>query len=408
MNEKNEWYKLIERNKNFHGNHIIPEKEAEQNASFYIALNVLRKTILSALDTHTDLDRKLLLNTIFSYIYDFICISSNHFSIFGNPSPLYENAFEACYFTTLCMFLHHTTRIKGKTFEAFIKDNNPLYNVAEPNESLLLSETITFRQSRYRLLSSRPIYIRRKEWDGMSADSEHEWSIKYDLNEADITILDTFKRIGNLYKGINAEINKPELNMDNLRKSYKSFQSKIKKLYFQNYLELQSFLLAHVRKNEAYYGINLYRYEKENRLYIISSEIRKLLECKTEAAEKELLTKFSILNGIYFPKVYEKLGSISNPHHLCMETTNFINFLNCIVTSSKLIIDELVEANYLGDDWNLLFLHTINQMAESVFYNPSELDFSFPDSPNVQEKFEKILTEHVRDLLLQKTGEFFD
>lgn len=409
MNEQNEYNKLLEHNKNFYSNSKTFKKTAEQNIPFYTALYDLRTQILSALDEENFSDKKQMLKSVFLCIYEFIGASNDKFSIYRNPSPFYEEAFEACFFTSLCMFLNHTTRIKGKGLEAFIKDNSPSYNANDPYAKYSLTcDKDSLRKYRNRLFSQRPVYIQRKEWNGMPADSEYEWTLKYVLEKADETTQDTFKRIGNLYKGFNFEKNKSDTDIDNLRNAYKKFLSKLKKLKFKNYLNLQKLFLTHICKDKTYYGINLYRFEKETRLYITMDEIRSLLECKTDKEEKEFLVKSSILEAIYFPKLYKKFCSISKPDHLYIEIQVFLFFLDCIITSSKLIIDELVEIGYLGDDWNNLFLEIINEMAEKVFYNPDELDFSFPDSPKVQESFEKILAVPIYILLYKLTDGVFD
>ncbi len=61
-----------------------------------------------------------------------------------------------------------------------------------------------------------------------------------------------------------------------------------------------------------------------------------------------------------------------------------------VVCFSLLIIDKTREKGYLGDNWKEQFLDIINNMTESVFYNPK--DISYTIAPESQEKFEKLLS----------------
>ena len=88
--------------------------------------------------------------------------------------------------------------------------------------------------------------------------------------------------------------------------------------------------------------------------------------------------------------------------------SNFLRFRQLLVTSSRLIIDELVEKNYFGENWSNLFLEIINELAEKVFYNISDIDFTLSHTPSTQKYFEEIILQPVRDLLFNLTGEFFD
>ena len=65
-----------------------------------------------------------------------------------------------------------------------------------------------------------------------------------------------------------------------------------------------------------------------------------------------------------------------------------------VVGPACLVIDEFVEKGCFGDDWESLFIQMTNEMAESVFYAPSEIDFTVTDGS--QEKFQELLDAPVR------------
>ena len=60
-----------------------------------------------------------------------------------------------------------------------------------------------------------------------------------------------------------------------------------------------------------------------------------------------------------------------------------------MICSSCLILDELIERETFGENWESLFIDTINKMAEDVLYNPQEIDFSVTEDS--QKYFERIL-----------------
>lgn len=288
-----------------------------------------------------------------------------------------------------------------------------MHHKARDGKFYLNREKDSLRQDRHRLYLSRPTPFKRDLWEGFSADSEYEWTLRYELENADDNIKKTFKKVKTLYNSLLPYIqisNKAiyEINMEKIKNAYEQFNSKLKKIKFQNFLELQKLYISYIFKNKTYYGINLYRYEKENRLFIITSEIATLLNCNSDDEEKEILAKSSILNDIFYPKIYEKFSSSLSISDLRYTVSNFLYFRQLLVTSSRLIIDELVEKNYFGENWSNLFLEIINELAEKVFYNINELDFSLSDKPGTQEYFEKIISQPVRDLLFNLTGNYFD
>jgi len=414
MNKKYEWHELIERNKHFHGNLELKDEEIIGNAEFSQNLYNLKNYILRILDDGNFSDHQHILHIVFSNIYDFIIGQDYTFDIFDISTNFYSHIYDALFFTSLGMFLHDTKRIRGKTLTEFIYDNSSQnYNkessinyctLKDPLPDLMLDKT-TFRKSRHRLLSSRPVFTDRSEWSAISKDSEYEWSLKYLLERDTDSIFDTYKRIGNLYNDIFKELDSAKTSTDSkrLKDAYTKFLSKLRKIKYENYVNLQKFYLSYICNDKTYYGINIYRYEKENRFYIISKEIKKLTACKCEDEEDAILKKSSILSDIWFPRIYEAFFLV--PIHRLKYTTDiFTIFRNVFIFVSRLIIDELVEKEYFGDKWESSFISIMNEMTEKVFYNPHELDFSFPTSVRTEELFQKLLSQSVRDTILKQTG----
>ena len=100
------------------------------------------------------------------------------------------------------------------------------------------------------------------------------WRLEHNITIEDFDIIrDTLKRIGNLYNDIQKILNiekKDDYN-EQLQNAYKKFESKLKKIKYENYLKLQEIFLSYICEKPEYLGTLLYRYEKRNRPYIIIS-----------------------------------------------------------------------------------------------------------------------------------------
>ncbi len=421
-----DWYHLIERGKNFYWDFESFETSAIERKAFYIELCQFKNSVTPNLWRLRN-SRSQMLTSLFSEIYGFVSRYYEQFTYFLMGSPLSGNMSEACLFTTLCWFLNKTKRLKGKSLNKFIYDNS-LYSFNDKNSieycfpdqysDFLNSKASTLRKRRHRHLSSRPVYDERSQWSAMPKDSEYEWNlyhilvddappdIKYkwisehNLSPEEFDIIqDTFKRIGNLYKDIEKalETEKGDDYKDKLLNAYKKFTSKLKKLKYENYLELQKMILSYISEEPKYLGINTYRFEKEFKLCIITNEINSLLYCETDGEKDKILTRSVILKDICFPKLYKDLFDISFDDELVFCVEHFPDFMNITVSSCCLVIDELIEHGFMGDDWEIVFLNLLNEMTEHVFYNPKEIDFSI--TPKSQEKFMELLSAPVRDIL---------
>ena len=206
---KHRWNWMVESAKNFHGDLELFLKQIEKMELFYTSFQVLYQSIIVDLDKLRGLRSEQVLEICFSKIYDFVIWSSDDFSVFDKDTQLHENVYNACFFTTLGMFLNDTKRIKGLSLREFLyKNSSNKYNIKEsgyyfnfdyPDKTSqgyehIKREETTLRQMRHRLLSTKPVYIKRTEWSAMSKSSEHEWALYYVLNNLDNALQETFKR----------------------------------------------------------------------------------------------------------------------------------------------------------------------------------------------------------------------
>ncbi len=434
MNSNSEWNNFIHRSENFHWDINICELNSTENKLFYETLYKLRSDTINFLKENS-LSREQILEYVFSKIYTFITMRFFEFAYFLKEAPLYDNVYDSCLFTSLCMYLHNTKRIDGISLSEFTYENSPYQfnvegtdNYCTPDDypNLLTSDSTSLRQKRYRLLSSRPVYTRRPQWSAMSEDSIYEWNLYYILesnssldkvnewrinhnltaDEFDI-IKETHKRIGNLNNALTKALGSEKNNnyRINLKKAYKRYISKLRKLKYENYLKLQKVLLSYHCEEKKFYGIRIYRLEKEYKPYNIIYEVNQLLKCETDGDKDAVLTKSIILKDIFFPKLYRKLFDLHAYPDIESCAKNFQSLNHSIVISSCLIFDELIEKGYLGDDWKDFLDNILYELTEKVFYNPAEIDYT--TLPESQDAFIKILSAPVQDLL-QKAGITFN
>lgn len=435
MNFESEWNNFMKRSENFYWNLNALQTSIIKNDAYYKALYNFKINIINFIKENK-LRPEQILEKVFSDLYNFVTMNHFELTYFLKGSPLYDSAYNACLFSSLCMFLHSTKRTDGMSLSKFTYENSPFhfniegtYDYCPPNSysSQLISDSSTLRKKRNRLLSSRPVYIQRPQWSAMSEDLVYEWNLYYFLEgspslatinewclnhnltiEEFNIIQDTYKRIGNLNKDLHKALNaeKNSSYKSNLENAYEHYMSKLKKLKYENYLKLQKSLLSYHCEERKYYGIRIYRLEKEFRPYNIMYEVNQLRKCETVADEDAVMTKSIILKDIFFPKLYKNLSELPvySDIESCSKYFGVLN--NLVVTSSCLIFDELIEENYLGNDWKDFFDDILYELTEKVFYNPDEIDYTI-DSKS-QDAFIKILSAPVRDLLSRVAGITFD
>ncbi|MCM1329147.1 MAG: hypothetical protein NC253_06860 [Ruminococcus sp.] len=326
-----------------------------------------------------------------------------------SDNSFYKIAFEACLFFALCYFIHNTKRLKHKSLTKFIHDNPPYenyneYNTENSNSDILTSDAATLRQHRHRLMSKRGFRNKNPQWNTISNDAEHEWKLYFKMknpNEKEEPIFNIYKRLHNLYNKVYGIINSDRVDITRaeIETAYKKFEAKLNKIKYSNYLKTCKFTLDYIFEEEQHYGINVYRLEKEFRIYENIYAVNELLNCKSQEDEKEIIDKSFLLRNVWFPKVREKFITLDE-YDISIFSNLFSNLLAPIAISSSFIFDKLVEKNKLGENWEKEIHDILFDMSRRVFYVPSDLDFS--DTPNSQEKFVKYLASDVQYLLLLK------
>ena len=403
---------LAKREENFY-NGKIPSADdpfINKKKTYYIDLQLLVERIEAVIKRVGTDSMEDTLRLIFSDVYDFVIeynkkTQNDCYCIFGKNESIYNDTFEACFFISLCMFLHDSKRIAGMTQREFVYKHDPLkFNVKESpnyfdynhkyrdnnNYELVRTTGNKLRTYRKRHFSFRPVH-NSKEWSTIRMDSEHEWKLYFDLNQAEKKVQDTYKRIRNLYNEIYEVLNSsPEsISMEELGNAYKMFKSRLKKIKYEDYLDIIDFCLKHINKDKAFYGINLYRLEKELQPFKITNEVNRLLACKDGHEEDVALKKFFLLQRIPFPKIYEYIYTQIDETRIVFVPSLFYSFMDQLVQSSRLVIDKFVENGLLGDDWINFLLRTVNDLASSVLYDPKIIDRTV--TPESQDAFEKDL-----------------
>jgi len=340
------------------------------------------------------------------------------FSFFDTGSKFHDSIYDAVFFLSVSMFIQETTRIEGLTLERFLYEYSPMrYNdedsnnyfnfdnptFANPKEYRAFysheGEATTFRQSRYRLLKRKGVYKEFTEGWAMPKSSAYEWSFDYYLQQLDEDSQDIYMWMGKLFYNFKEKLKAPKDSgyEKKLEEAFHKFMTNLRKIDYKKLLKLQKETLSFIQQNERYYGINLLKYEKSFRLYNITNEVKALLNCKDDDEACNFIAKSIILTEVYFPEVYRVFSTIDDLMLMGTIVDLFTEFTGIVGFISLLVIDKYIEQGYFGDDWEGLFLETINDMAERVFYDPEEIDYS--STIYSREKFEIIIAAPVHTLL---------
>ena len=180
-----------------------------------------------------------------------------------------------------------------------------------------------------------------------------------------------------------------EKNRAQIIASYRKFESKLKKIKYENYLKMIKVILDHIYPDKENYGINIYRLERRLRPYTLSKEIKAVLSTEDLNQKRYILEKIRLLSDIWFPKIYQYLFDLCNLNDIQYHFNKFNNRLNLMVIPVNLILDEFIDQDLFGEEWKNLFKQTINEMAKDVFYLPDEIDYSI--EPKSQEAFAELL-----------------
>ena len=394
---------IAERANNFRWNTEFFQALVLENEKLFLALGRLKGNILSVCNTEAakKLPKEELLKKVFTDIYNLIELPARSELVhFLNDAELSKSVYEALLFTTLGSFLHGSKRIKGKRLIDFVYDHSPL-NLSKSDfapsavTDMLHAETVRLRKARNRRLSEGKAYYKNSQWTAITKDAEHEWTFYFALESSDEAVQDTFKRLGNLYKGLDdaLDADKDDNYAGKLNTAYGKFESKLRKIQYSNYVKLQQAILEHIKADQTYWGLNLYRLERKLKPYAITNEVKTLAACQDKADESRFLLQSVILQDIEFPAVHAFLSSLE-PEISRACSQDFSVLRSNVELGGCLILDALVEAGVFGDDWETLFRDMTNRLAERVLYDPEKLDFTVTE--HSQQAFEKLLAAPVK------------
>lgn len=379
----------------------LSASELNYYSIFQKQLDEIRALIKEMKSEHAKIDT--LLKTVFGNVYSLLTYSNGipQFDPNATNSSIASDSYQACYFMSLCMFLFETRRLKGKSLRRFIYDNSPQkYHIKgttnyfdfknikrEASGQMNLSDETKLRQYQNRLFSLRPVHHPNSEWSAMRKVSEHEWTLYYIMDNADKDIQRTFWLIrtlnGNLEKAL-----KSAKDPDKLKDAYNKYLSKLSKVKYDKLLRVYEYIINHINEDKSYYGINLYRFEKELRFYQMTDNIKRFLKCKTQKEQNQVLLGTMALDNVCFPKVSRHLWTLPTLNERFSCAANFTNIMEDSINMSLLFYDQFIEDGLFGDDWESTFCETMNRLTTSVLYDPKSVDHL--SAPNVQDAFLKI------------------
>lgn len=129
MENKNfeESIEIIKRLENFY---INLDDTTILDKLFYVQLQGLCLQIEVDIQKLRGISEEAILKMIFSRVYNFVISFNEDYTIFDNNMKIYDDTFSACFFNVLCLFLHHTKRLKAYTLREFVYLHAPEnYNV---------------------------------------------------------------------------------------------------------------------------------------------------------------------------------------------------------------------------------------------------------------------------------------
>lgn len=424
-NTKPDWHKLIERVNNFYWDSNAIKKQIEgKDILFEELYNCCESIAINLFKPHEN-QNDLILNMVFKEIINFWFERIDLLSVFNQNVSLAEDVLDAYFFYALVMFIDNSKYIKSISFRKFTYDHSKFgynkkesknyFNFKHPgidgfsNLDNLRYNDAALRRERNRIIKKRLIlnkhikHNKRPVWSGMSISSEHEWSFYFFLNNlsTDDPLSKTFKRMSNLYNehlykaaSLSSE---DEEDYNEKAHQYKKFLNRLKKIKYEDFLDLSKTILEHIKKDKLFYGINIYRFERMFRLHNITNTISLLLNSKDTKEERNILLKDIYLNNIDFPRLHKKFSTFED-FPLANHFANiFLIFKETIAISCCLILDALIEKKCFGDDWENLFYGVINKMSEKIYYDPEKINYTI--EPKSQEYFEEIRSIFVRHIL---------
>lgn len=240
-------------------------------------------------------------NSFFKLCPNFFSIENENKNNAGNYSSLfYLHMLDVCLFTTLCSFINTTKRKSGlyshrAIDKYYVGRKDTIEGAVKFKHDLTETEKANIRKKNQRLFEKKSVHIERHESSPIPLDSGYEFALLYEFRFYDYlkreyidrilvdeNLAEVFKRIGNLYNNIEKAFAQPynKYSKEDLNKAIKSCSSKIKKIKYVDFLELNKYILSKICENKEYYGINLYRFEKSLRLYGTINEVNLFSMCQ--------------------------------------------------------------------------------------------------------------------------------
>jgi len=312
---------------------------------------------------------------------------------------VYYSVFETCLFSLLCAYIEHTKRIESLTLSEFVYViNDKLLSIESAGyvdlvnsrnrkrerglSSRYNSDVENLKQWRIRTLSKNKNFKNRGKWKTVPVSVAREFSIVHSVVFGSGNDF-KYHRLGSLNKLYSKireahKSSKDAEYKDRINIACDNALTKIKSVKYENYLRQCKFFLNEISKNEQFRGITLYKFEMAHSLFNITTEVNSLLKSTTEAEVDSILEGSYILNNIHFPSLYSAFCLIDDSDDMFHCVATYKLLLAEFISSGILILDELVEKGYFGneDNWYDFFLEIINKMAERILYSSVDIDFS--------------------------------
>ena len=96
-------------------------------------------------------------------------------------------------------------------------------------------------------------------------------------------------------------------------------------------------------RNSTYYGVNLYRFEKELCLFEITNSVNRLLKCDNVQKEAEVIAESLVLQDICFPQVRDAFCRYESIDNISSLVQQFSLFRNGFIRLSRLLVDKFIE-----------------------------------------------------------------
>lgn len=408
--------KLFTRLTNFYASFDTSEEFFQKNFKFLEALAIIKNGNIE-IAKQNGLSREELLYRVIADIFDFITEENPYFAMFSNKE-LFGILVESFSYWIICLYVHtlKSGQERAITLPDFVynnsisgyKDNDGMYYCPPDKHSdILFSEEQMFRQYRNRQFNERNVQFRNKQWSGMTNDSIHEWRLYYKLvydSKNKKTLSHTFNKVRKLGRII-GKMNNYTFTIDEdednkiLSDLQSDFNSALRKISYVNFLELYKFIINHLKSEEKYYGINMFRLEKMFNPSNIIVEVSVMQNCKNQSQVSKVLERYFHFNDISeFRLLYCFLGSIDLKDAITIKH-RFLNFIHAYSQFFLIVLDDYVKNDIFGEDWEIFFLNEINNIASNYYVIDDSLFEAQSDS---QKNFQDLLQSTFQKAYEQK------